>query len=351
MSNSCRGVGLPAYRQNKKASLARLCRPGGLHYIALLLSVPAFAQISGTVVNESTGRPQPGATVGIYTMGNKNGLELVDQAKSDAQGKFTVAKDLPGMLLMRTAFGGITYNHRLSPTDPRTNLSLEVYDVSKQPGAAKVGKHMLLFEPTGEQMAVTETFLLTNNGKSAWYDPDAGTLRIYAPANGSKPTVQGTAPGGAPIGAALVKTTSPDIWGVDFAVKPGETRFDVSYTVPYKDGETYSGKVPSKDENTYVIVPQGVEIKAEGLNDLGAEPRTQAHIWGLTGNTYKIALTGSVAPAQPEASAESNDAGPKIEAMMPRLYKTAPYILVSALGVLALGFALLYRASPDRGTK
>jgi len=319
--------------------------------LLLAVALPAFAEINGTVVNQSTGKPQAGATVGIYTMGNKNGLELVDQAKSDAQGKFTVNKDLPGMLLIRTAFGGITYNHRIAPTDPRTGIGLEVYDVSKQPGAAKVEKHMILFEPTGEQVAVTETYLFKNEGKSAWYDPDAGTLRIFAPASASKPTVQATAPGGAPIGAAVTKTAQPDIYAVDFAVKPGDTRFDVSYTMPYKEGETIAGKVASKDDNTYLIVPSGVEMVAQGLNDLGAEPRTQAHIWGLSGNTYKIALKGTLAPA-PEAAPEgASDAGPKIEAVMPRLYKTAPFILLCSLGVLGLGFALLYRASPERGAK
>ena len=314
----------------------------------LAAALPAFAQISGTVVNQSTGRPQAGATVGIYTMGNKNGLELVEQAKSDAQGKFSVAKDLPGMLLIRTAFGGITYNHRIAPTDPRTGIGLEVYDVSKQPGAARAEKHMILFEPSGDQVAVTETYLFKNDGKTAWYDPDAGTLKIWAP---QKPTVQGTAPGGAPIGAAVIKTAQPDIWAVDFAIKPGDTRFDVSYAMPYKEGETISGKIASKDDNTYLIVPSGIEMKAEGLNDLGTEPRTQAHIWGLSGTTYKIALTGTLAPA-PEAAPEgASDAGPKIEAVMPRLYKTAPYIVLCSLGVLALGFVLLYRASPERGAK
>ena len=126
--------------------------------LVFVLALPAFAQISGTVINQSTGKPQAGATVGIYTMGNKNGLELVDQAKSDAQGKFAVDKSLGGMLLIRTAFGGITYNHRIAPTDPRTGINLEVYDVSKQPGSAKVEKHMVLFEPTGDQVAVTLVF-------------------------------------------------------------------------------------------------------------------------------------------------------------------------------------------------
>lgn len=323
-----------------------LLRGAGLLACPVLL----LAQIDGTVINQSTGKPQAGATVGVYTMGNKNGLELVDQAKSDAQGKFAVKQNLPGMLLLRTAFGGITYNHRLSPADPRTGLNIEVFDVSKQPGAAKVAKHMILFEPSGEQMAVTETYLMSNEGKTAWYDPDAGTLKVFAPENAAKPTVQATAPGGAPIGAAVTKTKS-GLYAVDFAVKPGgETRFDVSYTVPYKEGESYAGKVATKDDNTYLIVPNGIELKGDGLNDLGTEPRTQAHIWGLTSNTYKISLAGTVAPAA-DAPAEGSDSGPKIEAIMPRLYTKAPFILACALGVLALGFALLYRASPTRGTK
>ena len=179
--------------------------------VLLLAALPAFAQIDGVVINQSNGKPQAGATVGVYTMGNQNGLELVDQAKSDAQGKFTVNKNLPGMLLIRTAFGGITYNHRIAPNDSRTGLNLEVYDVSKQPGAAKVGKHMILFEPSGDQMAITETYLLTNTGKTAWYDADAGTIKIFAPENATKPDVKATAPGGAPIGAAVTKTAQPGI--------------------------------------------------------------------------------------------------------------------------------------------
>lgn len=319
----------------------------------LITALPLFGQIDGTVINRSTGKPQAGATVGLYTMGNQDGLELVDQAKSDAAGKFAIKQSLQGPLLIRTAFSGVTYNHMLPPGTPTSGLSLDVYDASKQPGAAKVDKHMILFEPNGGQLVVSETFLMKNEGRTAWYDPDAGTLRVYVPGNASKPEVKATAPGGAPIGAAVNKTANPDIWAVDFPVKPGDTRFDVTYAVPYKDGETYSGKIASKDANTYLIVPNGISLKAQGLNDLGNEPRTQAHIWGLTANTYKIALTGSVAPAagNDDSASDSSDSGPKIEEVMPRVYKTAPYILGCALGVLALGFALLYRASPERGSK
>jgi hypothetical protein len=316
--------------------------------IILLAALPLHAVVGGVVTNQSTGKPQAGATVGLYKLGTRTGLELIDQAKSDAQGRFTINQDVQGPHLIRTAFDGVTYNHMLPPGQPTTGLALEVYNASKQPGAAKVGKHMILFEPGGGQMAVNETFLFTNSGKTAWYDADGGTMKFFVPAGASKPTVQATAPNGAPIGAAILKTARPDVFSVDFAVKPGDTRFDVSYTVPYTEGAEYAGKVPSKDDNTYLIVPAGVTIKAEGLNDLGTEPRTQAHIYGLAANEYKIRLAGSVAPVEPEAA--SGESGPKIEQIFPRVYKTQYLILACALGVLALGFALLYRSSP-RGNK
>ena len=63
-----------------------------------------------------------------------------------------------------------------------------------------------------------------------------------------------------PIGAPVMKTAKPDIYAVDFPVKPGETRFDLTYTVPYTAGEPYAGKIVTKDENTYLIAPNGITL-------------------------------------------------------------------------------------------
>jgi hypothetical protein len=314
--------------------------------IALLAAVHAYAAVTGTVTNQTTGKPQAGATVALYRLATRTGLELIDQAKSDAQGNFTINQTPQGPHLIRTAFDGVTYNHMLPPGQPTTGIPIEVYNASKEPGGAKVAKHMILLEPSGGQVQVSETFLLTNNGKTAWNDPDGGTLRFFLPAGAGKPDVKATAPGGMPLGAPVNKTAKPDVYAVDFAIKPGDTRVDVSYAAPYTEGADYAGKVPTKDENTYLIVPNGVTLKGDGLNDLGAEPRTQAHIFGLTASAYKVQLTGSVAaaPADAGGDAASDEAGPRIEQIMPRVNSRTVPILAVALGILALGFALLYRA-------
>jgi hypothetical protein len=201
--------------------------------------------------------------------------------------------------------------------------------------ATKVSKHMILLEPGGGQMVVDETYLCSTT--------DGGRLPFYLPvaANGQV-TVNATAAGGVAIAAAVKKTSKPDVYAVDVPVKPGETRIDLSYTVPYTEGAAYEGKIVTQDDNTYLIAPNGMTLQGENLNDLGPEPRTQAHIYGLTGAAYKIVLT---------ADAADSDSGPRIEEIMPRIYGQAKLILALVLGALALGLALLYRAAPSTATK
>jgi hypothetical protein len=315
--------------------------------LILLAAAPSFAAVTGTVTNVSTGKPQAGATVGLYRLATKTGLELIDQSKSDAHGNFTINQTPQGPHLIRTAFDGVTYNHMLPPGTPTTGIAIEVYNASKEPGKAKVAKHMILLEPGQGQVQVTETYLFTNDGKTAWNDPDGGTLKFALPEGAGRPDVKGTAPGGMPLGPPVNKTGKPGVFAVDFPIKPGDTRIDVAYAAPYQEGADYAGKIVSKDENTYLIVPNGITIEGAGLNDLGTEPRSQAHIYGLTASSYKVKLSGSVAPAAADAQGDtgSDDSGPRIEQIMPRVNtKTIP-ILAAALGILALGFALLYRAN------
>ena len=51
-------------------------------------------------------------------------------------------------------------------------------------------------------------------------------------------------------------------------------------------------------------------------------------------------------PTKPIVADASESSGPQIEQIMPRLYTQVVPILGIALGILALGFALLYRAGP-----
>jgi hypothetical protein len=329
-------------------------KPGGALRRALmgvvLSTLPAFAAISGVVVNGTTGKPEAGITVTLLKMTQK-GPQPAGEIKADAQGRFQLDQSVDGPTLVRATLDGVTYNHVLVPGMPSEGVNLEVYNASKAPGAAKVSKHMLLFEPTGQQLVVNEAFIVSNTGKTAWNDPADGTLRIFLPHTiDGEAHVSATPPGGQPLQQMPEKTGQPDIFKINFPMRPGETRVDVTYTLPYKEGDPYAGKIPSKDDNTYLIVPEGITMKGDDLSDMGQEPRTKAHIYGLKGTEYKVEFAGTVSERNTDSDAQVDTSGqPPVQQIMPRIYTETKLILPLALGILALGFILLYRM-PDKDT-
>jgi len=331
---------------------AKAPAPLGSCALFLLLALPVSAAVTGTVMNGTTGAPQSAVKVTLYRFG-QGGMEPVTDTKTDAQGRFTINQELTGRgpAMLRVEVDDVAYNHMIPPGTPSTGLTLQVYNATGQrPQGVRVSKHMLVFQPTpGGPMTVSETFLVENSGKSTWFDPGNGTLRFYLPAGAQgKVEATGTAPDGMAIPIPTGRTAADDVYATKFEIKPGETRFDLNYAVPYTAGAPYAGKIASQDENTYLVAPPGVTLKGAGLKDLGEEPRSHSRIYGLSARAYRIELAGAVAAAAAEPAADSGadqqDSGSRIEIMLPRVYGKAGLIVGLALAILALGFVLLYRA-------
>lgn len=314
----------------------------------LFLALPALAAVDGTVTNKTTGQPQSGATVTLYKLGQA-GMESVESVKSGAAGKFHIDQTPQGPHLIQTAFDGVTYNHMLPPGSDTSSVSLEVYNSSKQPGAARIARHFVIFQPSGAQMSVNEGFIFRNDGQTTYNDPDGGTLKFFLPvAAKGIAQVKATAPQGMPIDRAADKTSQPNIYKVDFPIKPGETEMQVTYLLPYNNGAAYEGKVLFKtEEPTLLVVPDGITLTGEGLESKGQEPRSKASVFSVKTAEYKVQIAG----AAPVASSDSDsDSGPSLEEVAPKvLQQNMKWILALALAILALGFVLLYRAQPGAG--
>jgi len=333
---------------------ARMRALGFLGWATLLLiALPLSAAVTGTVINRTTGAPQAGATVTLFKFG-QGGMEPVIGTATGPQGEFTINQNPagPGPAMLRVEIDQVNYNHMLPPGSPTTGLALDVYNATRSSHDVKVSKHMLVFEPSASgTMGVNETFLIDNSGKTTWVDPANGTLRFYLPAGAQgKVEATGAAPDGMAIPIPTAKTAAPQVYAAKFEIKPGETRIDVDYTVPYTAGASYSGEIVSGDENTYLVTPESVTLEGAGLQNLGDEPRTHMHIFGLAAAAYTIKLTGAAPPPAaaeptPDAAADQ-DSGSRIEVIPPRVNGKATLIVGLMLAILALGFALLYRAHP-----
>jgi len=319
--------------------LLRFCVAG------LALASLAFAAVDGTVINQTTGKPQPGATVTLYKLGQA-GPEAIESVKSGPGGKFHIAQDAqgPGPRLVQAAYDDVTYNHMLPPGSPSNDVTVDVYNSSKQPGDAKVDQHVVIFEPVRGQLMVAEWYMFRNTGKITYNDVEGGTLHFYLPpsANGAV-KVNATAPQGMPVPQAADKTATANVYKVAFPIKPGETRIDINYTVPFNAPGTFEGKILYKGGPTRLVAPNGVTLKGDGIQSIGREPKSQAGIYAVKGPDFKVEISGA-GSLEAENAGDDSGGGATYEQIPPRVYGKMTWILALTFGILALGFALLYRA-------
>lgn len=307
------------------------------------MAASLLASVDGTVMNATTGKPQPAVVVTLVQPGS-TGMQTLASVKSDAHGKFTIDKQVPpGPALLQGLHQGATYNLMLAPGAPTTGLRLNVYDSTTRPAAVKVAQHMVLIEPGADALQVSETFVIGNDTNTTYQDPAKGSLQFYLPeAAGGKVQVTINAPGGMPVQRPAEKTRQAGVYKVGYPLKPGETRFDVNYSLPPTG--TFTGKNLHPDTPTRLVSPAGVTLSGDGVETLGQEPQTKAHIYNVAKAAYEIKIEGAGSLRNPEAAASDEDNGaPRVEQAPARIYTRLGWVLGLALGILALGGALLYR--------
>src|ERR1700746_401362 len=213
--------------------------------LAVVFAGGLHAAIDGTVVNRTTGKPEPGVSITLVKPG-QGGMRTLGTTVRDNSGHFVFEKDEPGggPQLLQAAYKGVTYNKLMTPNIPTSNVELEIFEATKSPEVARVSQQMLLIEPNSSQIAVSETVVVDNNTNTTLSNPETGELRFYLPpaANGQV-RVNAQGPQGMPLPRAAEKTNETDVFKVDFPIKPGQTEFSVNYILPAGSPFTFHGRV------------------------------------------------------------------------------------------------------------
>jgi hypothetical protein len=316
-----------------------------MRFALLLLAIaPAFAAVDGVIVNGTTGQPQPN-TVVMLIQPTQAGMQTLGTTKTDAQGKFSFDNnDAQGPRLIQAIFEGVQYNHMVPPGMPSTGLQIPVYASTNKDGTAKVTQHFIVLQPGEKEMTVSEGLLYAGDSNLTYYDPVKGSVRFYVPPEAKGPTTVTVNPaGGMPIQRPALKTKDPNIYKVDYPVRPGETRVDVNYTVPTTSPMIFTDKEIHPEASSNLVVPSGVTAKSDDLELAGQEPKTQASIYRIKNASFKVEVDGIGAlQTQSESSADDNGQ-PQVQEVKPRIYESLYWILGMAFAILGLGSVLLAR--------
>ncbi len=310
----------------------------------LILCATTLLAIDGTVVNKTSGKPTGDVPIVLMRLGD-GGMMPAGTVKSSPDGKFSFPQGVDGPLLLQAISNGVTYNKLLRPGDTGKNIELEIYDTSKQPGIAKIVQHMMLIEPNEGKLNVSESIIFRNDGKVSYLDPANGSYRFYLdPEAKASLQLRVSGPGNMPVKKEAEPAGPANTYKVDFALRPGESRFDLQYSLPFTPPGKFKGRIlhPIRDEDgqTRMVTPSGVKLAGDGVEDLGAEPKTKAEVYALKKADYEIEVTGQGSLRALEAD---ESAMPEPQAIPPRIHSRMWWIVGLSLVALAIGFVNLLR--------
>jgi hypothetical protein len=313
--------------------------------LSLLLAIaPAFAAVDGVIVNGTTGKPEPN-TVVMLIQPTQAGMQTLGTTKSDAEGKFSFdSNDASGPRLIQAVFDGVQYNKMVPPGMPSSGVQIPVFASTNKAGTAKETQHFIVLQPDEKEMTVSEGLLYVGDPNVTYYDPVNGSVRFYVPPEAKGPIGVTVNPaGGMPIPRPALKTKDPNIYKIDYPVRPGETRFDLNYTVPTTSPMIFTDQLLHADAASNLVVPNGVTVKSDDLELAGTEPKTQASIYRIKSARFKLEVDGmGIIQSQSEGSSDDNGQ-PQVQEVKPRIYESMYWILGMAFAILGLGSVLLAR--------
>jgi len=323
---------------------ARVRRNAAALALLFAASFPALAVVDGTVVNKTTGLPAKGVTVRLTALG-QDGMHPIGRTETAADGRFRFDTAGQGMFLVQANWQGVQYSQNLPPNAPKSGVEMIVYDVRPTLAAARVAQHIVFLESDGQQLVESEMIIYQNASQLTWYNARTGTARFFLPAGVEPGQVKArvTAPGGLPLERELTPSGQKGVYSVDYPVKPGESRFEITYVAP--QAAAFAGRILDTGAPARLVLPAGMEASGDAIQPLGKEPQTGFLIYDIKRPSFQFAVTGSgslrAAASQPQDQAE--DDGPTIETIPPPGYERNFYkLLALSLAILACGFAAMY---------
>jgi hypothetical protein len=322
------------------------------------------ATVTGTVTNKTVNKPAGGDDVVLIAFGQ--GMQEAGRTKTDATGHYSIDVPDNGMHLIRVDHQKAAYFEPVQPGT--TTVNVDVYDVLPKVPGVTTEADVMRIETDQQGLHVIENYFVKNdsNPPKTQFSPRA--YEIYLPPDARIEGSAAMGPGGMPVSSSPVPTGEKGYYAFVFPVRPGETRFQVSYHLPYNGSFSFTPKVSLPTQNVAIMLPKAMQFAGSGsvafqpINDGTTTAQTflARNVSPSQVMAFTVSGTGSMPREQQqgqgdqgggEASA-ANDTRPggglgtPIDTPDP-LNKYKWWILSGLALVLAVAAAFLLRAKPE----
>src|SRR5579883_3037488 len=320
------------------------------------------ATITGTVTNKTVNKPSGGDDVVLIAFGQ--GMQEAGRTKTDANGRYSIDVPDNGMHLIRVDHQKAAYFQPVQPGT--TTVNVDVYDVLPKVEGVTTEADVMRIETDQQGLHVIENYFVKNdsNPPKTQFSPRA--YEIYLPPDARIEGSAAMGPGGMPVSSSPVPTGEKGYYSFVFPVRPGETRFQISYHLPYNGSFTFTPRVSLPTQNIAVMLPKSMKFAAGGTvpfqpinEDVNAQTFLARNVAPAQAMAFTVSGTGSMPREEqgqsgeqggPTAAANDNrpggGLGNPIDTPDP-LNKYKWWILSGLALVLAMAAAFLLRGKPE----
>jgi hypothetical protein len=231
---------------------------------AVVAAFSGFAladSITGIVTNKTTNKPAGGDDVVLIRLAQ--GMQEASRTKTDAKGRFTL--EIPngdnGLHLVRVTHDKANY---FRPAPPGTqSVEVEVFNAAvKVRGVSSEADVMRLqTDETGKALHIIENFFVKNESNPPLTQFSDRPFEFYLPEGAVVEGSAALAPGGMPVQASPVPLGEPNHYAFIFPIRPGETRFQISYRLPYGGSLKFAPRVMMPTDTIAIMMPKSMTFK------------------------------------------------------------------------------------------
>jgi hypothetical protein len=280
--------------------------------LALPLSLSA-ATISGTVTDRTTGKPAAGDTAILLDL--NQGMQESARTTVDKAGHYSfTVPDTTGMHLVQVEHEKASYYGSVPPNT--TTVNVDVYDVAPQVDGVHVYADVSRVETNQQGLSFTESWFIRNESKPPRTQFGPRAFEFYLPDGAVLEGATATGPGGMAVSASPAPLGDKGHFAFLFPVRPGETRFQVGYHIPYSGSLVLHTHVAMPTDNFAVMVPKSMSVSGSSFQPLPADANEPGINTSLATNVtpakpidYTVSGTGSM-PREQQGQPSAAQGGP-----------------------------------------
>jgi hypothetical protein len=221
------------------------------------------------------------------------------RTKSNARGEFSFElPDSQSMRAVRVLHQKVSYYQPVLPGS--TSVSVTVYEAAPTVAGVHRTDQSVVFQAQGGTLQVYELFDVRNESQPPRTQPN---FSFYLPDGANVQSGEALREGGMPLKSAPVPQEEKGKYLFMYPLIPGQTHFEVVYSLPYTGGFKFQPKFAGPVDKFYVVTPKSIGFTPESSSQYQASPE-----WPVDAGVKNIDVHVAAATSQ-DAQLAFNIAG------------------------------------------